>query len=95
MIELLADVQAALQELRLHALQLDVAFEQGLQARRVLLPQSLPQRDRLLGGVELAVRGGLRLAGIAAGELGVQMRDLLAHHFGDGRALARRKIRGG
>ena len=56
---------------------------------------ALPQRDRLLGGVELAVRGRLRLARIAAGELGVQMRDLFAHDLGDGRALARREIRGG
>ena len=47
---------------------------------------------RLLGGVELALRGGLRLARVAAGELGVQVRDLLAHHLGDGRALARREV---
>jgi hypothetical protein len=40
--QLLADVQAALQQLRLDALQLDVAFEQRLQARRILLPQALP-----------------------------------------------------
>ena len=53
---------------------------------------ALPQRDRLFGGFELAVGGRLRLAGVAARELGVQVGDLVAHHFGDGRALARREV---
>ncbi len=90
--ELLADVQAALQELGLHALQLDVALEQGLEARRVLLPQPMPERERLLGGIELALGGGLRLARVATRELGVQMRAPARADLGDGRALARREV---
>ena len=73
--ELLADVESALQDLGLHALQLGIALEQRLQAGRVLLPQALPQRDRLVGGLELAIDRRLRLARIAARELGVQMGD--------------------
>ena len=92
MIELLADVQAALQQLGLHPLQVGIAFEQRLQARRILFPQALPQRDRLQRRVLLAVRRRLRLAGIPARELGVQVRDLVAHHLGDRRALARREV---
>ena len=73
--------------------ELGVALEQRLEARRILLPQRLPQRDRLLGGLELALRRRLRLAGVAAREFGVQVGDLLAQHFGDRRALARRESR--
>jgi len=40
--QLLADVQRALQQLGLHALQLGAALEQWLQAHRVLYPQRLP-----------------------------------------------------
>ena len=68
-----------------------IAFEQRLQARRVLLPQRLPQRERLVGRLELAVDRGLRLARVAARELGVKVSDLLAQDFGDRRALARRR----
>ena len=93
--ELLADVHPALEDLGLHALQFGVALEQRLQARRVLLPQALPQRDRLVGGFELAIDRRLALARVAARELGVQMGDELAQHLGDRRALARRERRRG
>jgi hypothetical protein len=43
----------------------------------------------------LAADGRLRLARVAARELGVQMPDRLAQHFGDRRALARRERRPG
>ncbi len=88
--QLLADSQTPLQQLRLDACELDVALEQRLQAHRVLLPKPLPHRDRLLGGLELSVAGGLRLSRIPARELGMQMEHRLAEHFGERGALARR-----
>ena len=90
--QLLADVEAALQQLRLDAGELRIAFEQRLQAGGILLPQRLPERDRLVGGLELAVDRRLRLAGITARELGMQVGDLVAQHFGDRRPLARREV---
>jgi len=87
--ELLADIHPALQDLGLHALQFRVALQQRLEAGRVLLPQALPQRDRVVGGFELAIDRRLALARIAARKLGMQIGDELAQHFGDRRALAR------
>jgi hypothetical protein len=92
--ELLADVGASLQDLGLHTRKLGIAFEQRLQARRVLLPEALPECDRMLGRLELAIDGGLSLARVTSRKLGVQMRDQIAQHFGDRRTLARRKRRG-
>ena len=91
--ELLADVHSALEDLGLHPLQFGVALQQRLQAGRVLLPEALPQGDRLLGGLQLAIDRRLTLARIAARELRVQMGDELAQHFGDRRAFARRERR--
>jgi hypothetical protein len=93
--QLLADIESALQELGLHSLQFVIAFEQGLQARRILLPQRMPQRDGLICRVQLAVRRRLRFSGEAARQLRVQVGSLVAHHFGDRRALARSEGRGG
>ena len=69
--QLLAHVKAALQEFRLDALELGIALEQGLQAGGILFPQRLPERERLVDGLELAVHRGLRLAGVAARQFGV------------------------
>ena len=87
--QLLADVERALQQLRLDALQLGAAFEQRPQADRILDPQRLPQRDGLVGRFGLALVERLRPAGIAPRELGMQMRHGLARELGDRRAVAR------
>jgi len=92
--EFLADVEPALQELRLDAGEFGVAFEQRLQAARIELPQRLPQRDRLVRGLALAPDRRLRLARVAAREFGVQVARRFAQHFGDGRAFTRRERRG-
>jgi len=91
--QLLADVQRALQQLRLHALELGAAFEQRPQAHRVLDPQRLPQRDRLVGGLGLALVERLGFSRVATRELGVQMRDRLAGELGDRGAVARADLR--
>jgi hypothetical protein len=93
--ELLADVETALQELRLDAGELAVALEERLEAARIELPHRLPERDRLVGRFALAPDGGLRLAGVAPREFGMQVGGGLAQHLGDGRALARGERRGG
>ena len=49
--------------------------------------EALPQRDRLLGGLQFAIDRRLALARVPARELRVQMRDEIAQHLGDGRAL--------
>ena len=91
--QLLAHVERALQQLRLDSLQLGAAFEQRFQAHRVLDPQRLPQRDRLVGGLDLALVERLRLAGVAAGELRVQMCNRLADELGDRRPVTRSHLR--
>jgi hypothetical protein len=91
--QLLAHPEAALQDLGLDALQLGVAFEQGLKTRRVLDPQRLPEGKRLVGGFLLARGGRLRLARVTARELGVQETHRLAHQLGDSAALARGELR--
>ena len=93
--ELLADVHPALKDLGLHARELGIALEQGLQAGRILFPQALPQRDRLLGCLQLPVHRRLTLARVPACELGVQVGDEVAQHLGDRRALPRREVRRG
>ena len=93
--QLLADVEPPLQQLGFDALQLGIAFEQRLEARGVLLPQRLPERDGLVGGKPFALDGRLGLAGIAPCELGVQMQDLCSGQLGDRAALARRQGCGG
>ncbi len=93
--QLLADIQRALQELGLHALQLGAPFQQGLETHRVLDPQRLPQGDRLVGRFGLALVKRLRFPGVPACELGVQVRDRLANQFGDRRAVARPDMGGG
>ena len=65
----------------------------GFRHTRVLDPERLPQRDRLVGGLRLALVERLRLAGVAAGEFGVQMGDGLADQLGDRRAVARPHLR--
>jgi hypothetical protein len=87
--QLLAYVQAALQQLCLDVREIRIAFEQRLEARGVLLPQGVPQRDRGVGGVAVALARRLRLAGVAARELGVQDRHAIAQDLGDARPLAR------
>ena len=47
----------------------------------------------MLGGFELAVGGGLRLAGVATGELGMKVENGLAEDFGDAGAFARAELR--
>jgi hypothetical protein len=91
--QLLADIQAALEELGPHPLQLCIAFEQRLQAGGILFPERMPQRNGLIGRGEFTVRRGLRFAGKAPRQFGMQMGDLVAHDLGDGRALAGREIR--
>ncbi len=93
--ELLADVETALQELRLDAGELAVALEERLEAARIELPHRLPERDRLVRRLALAPDGGLRLAGVASRELGVQVPGGIAQHLGDRRALARGERRRG
>ena len=91
--QLLADPQPALDNLRLDTLQLGIALQQRLQARGILVPKPLPQRDRMLGGFELSLGRGLRLAGVAAGELGVKVENRLAEDFGKPGTLARAEFR--
>ena len=91
--QLLADIESALEELGLDALQIGIAFEQRLKAGRIQFPERVPQRDGLVGGVELAIRGGLRLAREPSRQFRMQVRDLVAHDFGDRRALAGRERR--
>ena len=70
-----------------------MTFDERLQARRILLPQRLPQRNRLVDRLRLAFVFRLRFAGVAARELRMQMTDLFAQDFRDSRPLARRKLR--
>ena len=85
---LLAHVKAALQKFRLDAGELRIALEQRLQTGGILFPQCLPESERLVGGLELAVDGRLWLACITAREFRMKVGDLVAQHFGDRRPLA-------
>jgi len=87
-----AAARVVLQQLRLDAGEFGIALEQRLEAGGILLPQRLPECGRLIGRFELAVHRGLRLAGITARQLLVQISDLVAQDFGDRRALARREV---
>ena len=85
--QLLADIEPALEELGLDAMQLGVPFEQRLQTGGILFPKRVPERDGLVGSFELALRGGLRLARESSRQFGMQVRNLFTHDFGDRRTL--------
>ena len=90
--QLLADPQTTLQDFGFDALQLRIALEQRLQTRRILVPECLPEREPLLGGVVFAIGRRMRLASVAAGKLGMQVGNRLTEHLGDARTFSRREV---
>ena len=70
-----------------------VAFDDGSETGRVLLPQGLPQRTLLLPRLGFAGLERQRLLGIAAQQLAVQELHGVAQHLGDFRPLERRQVR--